>query len=241
MTLYLSRLRLSRAPDARALRALIDPRETGPRLDAHHRLIWAVFADRADRTRDFLWREDGSGHFLTLSARPPIPTDLFDPPEVKTFAPDLRAGDRLAFTLRANATKDRPRGQLDPQNPKKDRRVDIVMDLLREVPGAETLQGRSPSARPERRLDLARQAAEAWMTRQGARAGFVPQEVFVQHYDAVTLPGHRGKRRGAPRLGILDLSGHLEVGDPETFVTALGNGFGRGKAFGCGLMLIRRA
>jgi len=74
MTLYLSRLRLSRAPSARALDALLNPAEPGPRIDAHHRLLWAVFADSPDRQRDFLWREEGDGLFLTLSARAPAAT-----------------------------------------------------------------------------------------------------------------------------------------------------------------------
>ena len=41
MTLYLSRLRLSQSPSVQALDALLNPEGQGPRLDAHHRLIWA--------------------------------------------------------------------------------------------------------------------------------------------------------------------------------------------------------
>ncbi len=41
--------------------------------------------------------------------------------------------------------------------------------------------------------------------------------------------------------GVLDLEGEIEVTDPAAFATALAQGFGRAKAWGCGMMLIRRA
>ncbi|WP_243641924.1 type I-E CRISPR-associated protein Cas6/Cse3/CasE [Rhodovulum steppense] len=44
-----------------------------------------------------------------------------------------------------------------------------------------------------------------------------------------------------PQFGILDLEGRIEVTDPEALLARLARGFGRAKAFGCGLMLIRRA
>jgi CRISPR system Cascade subunit CasE len=49
-------------------------------------------------------------------------------------------------------------------------------------------------------------------------------------------------RRGANmKIGVLDFEGVLEVTDPDRFVDAVAQGFGRAKGFGCGLMLIRRA
>ena len=47
--------------------------------------------------------------------------------------------------------------------------------------------------------------------------------------------------RRAIELGVVDLEGILQVGDPELFLGALRKGFGRAKAYGFGLMLIRRA
>jgi CRISPR system Cascade subunit CasE len=41
-------------------------------------------------------------------------------------------------------------------------------------------------------------------------------------------------------FGVLDISGVLEVRDPARFLARLIQGFGRARAFGCGLMLIRR-
>ena len=81
MTLWLSRVRIARGSDLDTLRPLLDPgalheaamdsREKGRRTDAHHRLIWTLFADSPDRRRDFLWRDEGAGRFTILSHRPP--------------------------------------------------------------------------------------------------------------------------------------------------------------------------
>lgn len=198
------------------------PREPGPRLDAHHRLLWAAFSDSPDRRRDFLWREDREGEFLTLSARPPARHDLFEPPEVKAFAPHLDPGNRLAFALRVNATRER----------KDVGRVDVVMDALHALPKDDRA--------PERTMIAQREGA-AWLRRQGEAAGFAIITAVAEDYSVAALPRHRGKRAGQPQFGVLDMTGTIELTDPAAFLARLAQGFGRAKAFGCGLMLIRRA
>lgn len=222
MTLYLSRLRLSQSPSAQALSGLLNPGDPARRMDAHHKLLWAVFSDGPERQRDFLWREDSAGVFLTLSARPPLASDLFTPHEVKDFAPVLAAGDQLAFSLRANATRAR----------KGVGRVDVVMDALYGIPSG---------ARAEDRMILAQPAGSDWLAGQGAKAGFRLIHAEVGDYSTFTLPGFRGPRKGQPQFGILEMTGVLHVTDPAAFTAQLVQGFGRAKAFGCGLMLIRRA
>lgn len=220
MTLFLSRLRLSQSPSVQALDKLLNPDGQGPRLDAHHRLIWSAFAETADQTRDFLWREDEKGVFFALSKRRPVAGDLLDA-EVKPFAPNLSTGDRLEFVLRANATRDR----------KGAGRVDVVMDALRDVPKGE---------RAAQRMDVAQREGATWFARQGEAAGFRTLQVVVGDYSVAVLPGYNGKRKGQPQFGILEMSGVLEVTDPALFLAKLASGFGRARAFGCGLMLIRR-
>lgn len=220
--MYLSRLRLSRSPSVAALSALLSPSASGERMSAHHRLLWAAFADGPDRRRDFLWRAEGEGEFLTLSARPPNEIDLFLRHEVKPFAPQLRAGDRLSFLLRANATRMKPGGQ----------RVDVVMDALHAIPAGQRAAVRAETAQTE---------GAAWMARQGASGGFRLIGAEVGSYTTEALPTHSGKRSGQPQFGILDMSGTIEVTDPAVVVSCLAQGFGRAKSYGCGLMLIRRA
>ncbi|SET85029.1 type I-E CRISPR-associated protein Cas6/Cse3/CasE [Paracoccus homiensis] len=243
MSLYLSRATLSRSPATTALKALIDPPEArgvglhdpdrGRVMDAHHRLIWSLFAGDASAERDFLWRSEGKGRFLILSPRPPAPdgAGLFDPPEIKPFAPDLRAGDRLGFVLRANATRTRKLGaQVRGQ------RVDVVMDALHGLPS-----GKDSDARRVARMDAATDAGRDWLARQGARAGFDLLDFAAADYSVVPLPDHRGKRRGQPQFGIIEMAGRLRITAPADFVAQMAQGFGRAKAFGCGLMLVRRA
>lgn len=49
---------------------------------------------------------------------------------------------------------------------------------------------------------------------------------------------HRG-RRGEIRFTSVDFSGVLVVADPVALASALSNGIGHAKAFGCGLLLLR--
>lgn len=222
MTLYLTKLEISHSPSAQSLASLISPQGEDARIAAHHKLLWAAFTDGPDRGRDFLWREEKAGVFLTLSARPPSPIDLFAPFEAKPFAPQLARGDRLSFALRANATRTKRGGG----------RVDVVMDALHSLAVEERAQAR---------MVFAQREGAAWFARQGNKAGFAPSSVVVDSYSTHALPDHRGPRKGQPQFGILDMNGTLEITDPEAFIAQLGQGFGRAKAFGCGLMLVRRA
>ncbi|MDN2565197.1 type I-E CRISPR-associated protein Cas6/Cse3/CasE [Aquibium sp. A9E412] len=261
MTLYFSRLTLKRDPSTEALRQLIDPSQRARATDAHHRLLWSVFSDAADRTRDFLWRSEPRGRFYVLSERPPEPHGLFEPPEVKTFAPALSAGDRLAFLLRANAVTQKPKDPNDrtPNGEPRRRKVDVAMHALRHLPGREASQ-RSGSAhevspRQAARFAIARAEAHKWLDAQGVANGFRPDPLpadeaqgapaagfELEHYFTVALPGdRRGRRKGEPRFGVFDMKGILTVTDPAAFLAKLAAGFGRAKAYGCGLMLIRRA
>lgn len=235
-SLWIARHQLSSSPDVNAVRDLIDParrhrggedaREQGRRTDAHHRLIWSLFADGPDRCRDFLWRSEGQGRFITLSAREPLRSGLFEPAEVKPFVPALRAGDRLGFVLRVNATRARKLGGSG-----RGKRVDVVMDALYET---------DPLQRAGLRPDLAQSVAETWVDGQGGRAGFKTDQCQVDGYTVHVLPGSPGKREGSPKYGILDLRGQITVVDPAAFLIRLASGFGHARAFGCGLMLIRR-
>lgn len=224
MTLFLSRLEINRDPQMQALSGLLDP-GSDQKMDAHHKLIWTAFAGDPGAKRDFLWREEGRGVFLVLSPCPPEQSPVFGAISVKEFAPDLREGDRLAFALRANATKTVKAGAVTPSGKERKRHVDLVMDAL--PPKGE---------RAAVRMEVAERVGREWLEGQGARNGFRPEAVGLEDYAV------RRFRRGALiTFGVLDLSGQVTVTDPAAFIAALARGFGRAKAFGCGLMLIRRA
>jgi CRISPR system Cascade subunit CasE len=224
---YLSRVRLKRDASVAALAPLLLPPGQARPAAAHH-LVWALFSDGADRRRDFLWREEAPGRFMTLSARPPAAMDLFDI-DTQPFAPSLAPGDHLGFVLRANAVISRSTGP-----GQRGRRHDVVMDVLHAMPQQE---------RADARLGAVITAGRAWLTRQGDAHGFVPDPACgVDGYDRVQVSRETKNRNAASPavFGTLDFTGVLQVTDPARFLAALGQGFGRARAFGCGLMLIRR-
>lgn len=223
-SLWLSRARLRQDAGLAALGPLLLPPEDDRRADAAHRLVWSLFADAPDRARDFLWREEAPGHFLILSGRPPAEDGPLFAVESKAFAPALATGDRLAFLLRANATT------AVRQEGRRGKPADVVMHALHALPQGE---------RAARRADAVREAGTAWLERQGERHGFRvdPGTLAVEGHDIRQVP----RRSAAPiRYAVLDLAGHLEVRQPDLFLAAVARGFGRARAFGCGLMLIRR-
>lgn len=228
MSLYLSHLRLSRDPAAQAFAELLLPARPGDRIAAQHHLMWSVFGDTADRERDFLWREESNGSFLVLSARMPQTTALFEAPRVKNYAPEFSAGDQMDFVLRANATR--------MKRDDKRTRVDVVMDVLHKVEQKD---------RAANRMRIATQEGASWLTRQGEKSGFRVIEAKAEDYSTVYLPRVKehtpASKKNDGCLGILDLSGRIEVLDPQLFLKSIMQGFGRAKAFGCGLMLLRRA
>lgn len=222
--LYLSRARLRRDAPVAALAQLLVPADASERPGASHRLVWALFADSAERQRDFLWREERPGQFMALSKRPPQDLHhLFDL-DYKPFEPVLSSGDRLGFTLRANPVVARPAGKGE-----RGKRHDVVMDVLHAVPAGERT-----AARPAAVLS----AGRAWLTRQGQAHGFAPMgDPAVDGYEQVRIQRHPAK---PAVFSVLDISGVLEVHDPDRFLASMTAGFGRARAFGCGLMLIRR-
>jgi CRISPR system Cascade subunit CasE len=222
--LWLSRATLRRDASVSALARLLVPEAASARPAAAHHLVWSLFADGTERRRDFLWREEAPGRFMTLSRRPPVNIEgLFDL-DSQPFAPMLAPGDRLGFTLRANPVVAR---SVAPGQ--RGKRHDVVMDVLKSV---------TPGQRAEARPDAVLTAGRAWLARQGATHGFQPEgEIAVDGYDRVVIP----RETGAPAtFGVLDISGVLTVQDPARFLAAQAAGFGRARSFGCGLMLIRR-
>ena len=228
--LYLSRARIKRETSVAALAPLLlghAGRGGSTRQPGHH-LVWSLFADDPGRQRDFLWREMDSGVFLILSAR--LPEDrhgLFEIAEPKPFTPDLEPGDQLRFSLRANPVIRRRH-----LSSRRSVKHDVVMDGLRSLAEGE---------RVSHRFAVMREAGFAWIERQGAKAGFTIRsgDVGMDGYDQ-----HRIARQGSARsmlYSTLDFQGVLTVSDPDLLLPAIAHGFGAAKAYGCGLMLIRRA
>ncbi len=86
-------------------------------------------------------------------------------------------------------------------------------------------------------------ALENWWKRQGERCGFQLSledngfgKLQNSAYQWHALP-EKGKQAG---FSSVDLVGELQIMDKEKFTAALFIGIGRSKAFGCGLLMIRK-
>ncbi len=226
MNLFLSRARLRTDAPVRALRDVLLPNDENARVAAAHRLVWTLFGDVQERKRDFLWRETNPGEFILLSSRPPEdPHGMFELDTPKPFTPEIAVGDRLRFSLRANATVSQSLGRDIRGRPQ-----DVVMSALYAL---------GPAERAAQRSETIVRVGREWMGRQGERAGFkFSAETDCRIVSHRVLALHRPGK--SARIGVLDVEGELVVTEPSRFVDALSVGFGRAKAFGNGLMLIRR-
>lgn len=228
--LWITRARLRQDASLAALVPVLLPEEPSARIGMAHRLVWTLFGDGPDRRRDFLWREDRPGEFMILSAREPNDGLLFNL-ETKSFAPRLEAGDRLCFRLRINPTIT----HAVPDRARRGKRDDIVMNALDSVPQEQ---------RAGKRKALIQSTAAAWLKTRAERAGFNLLALQADGYDQITIPRDASKasKKVKPiRFSVLDLEGVLEVKNPVLFLASVASGFGRARAFGCGLMLIRRS
>lgn len=199
-----------------------------------HQAIWKLFdlppkEARAGQPAPFLFRaeaQDGLPVFYVLSTQ--HPQDLQDLWQVdaKPYAPDLRAGDRLAFKLRANPTVARS------ATGERSRRHDVVMDAKLRLGWKDLPTQDRPSL-----AHLAYEAGACWLRERQERFGFRLEDAGLR------VDGyHTWRQRGGKGIALstLDFDGRLTVTDAGKFRTALFSGIGPAKAFGCGLVLLRR-
>lgn len=229
MMAYFSRVSLRRqAGGAGSLTAVL--REVATDHGGAHRLVWSLFSQDGNETRDFLFRpEPGDlGRFTTVSHRPPIDRHELWEIETKDYEPVLRNGTRLRFSLRANPTISRRDGD-------REARHDVVMDAKTRARDAGEAVGTG---------DLIQDAATEWLIRKGDVHGFKvqPGDVAVDGYTrSVFRHVNRRGDQGEIVIAGVDFDGYLDVTDAELFGRALIDGIGRARAFGFGLLLVRPA
>lgn len=188
-----------------------------------HQETWRLVGAGPDAERDFVYRAESTGRRPTLYALAPRPAR--DPDglwitESKPWRPALAEGDTLAYRLRANATV-----RVGST------RHDVVMHARHKLREA----GVPRDEQPDRRA-LEQEAGHAWLDRRAAAHGFTLIDTVVEGHHIVDMP-----RRGRTvRIATLEYSGLLRITDPERLSRALVDGVGPSKAFGCGMLLIRR-
>lgn len=91
---------------------------------------------------------------------------------------------------------------------------------------------------------LVHDAVSNWFRGDEANEGVAARNGFCANPAQLRVNGYRQhcmrRKQTDIQVSTVDISGLLTVREPERFVTALHNGIGKAKAFGCGLMLVRR-
>ena len=237
--------------------SVITPEERLLRQAAHelaqssygeHQWLWKFLPSSANQTRDFIFRrheQEQMPRFYVVSQRPPTAFNDAWQVQSRSYDPQLQEGQRLSFQLRANPviTKKNEDG--------KSQRHDVVMQAKKLL---LTEQGLSNEAKWADRKDenfkpllyeLVQKHCAAWLDGVAKRNGFeigLTDEDKPQRKLQVDAYEQRkaGKRDHNIRFSAVDFSGELLVTNPELFQLALFNGLGHAKAFGCGLLLVRR-
>lgn len=204
---------------------------------ASHQLLWKLFTE--DNERKFLFREEqeplgsslkGAPVFFVLSEQQPIMESELFTIQAKSFAPKLSIGDRLAFKLRANPTI-----SVRVEGEKRSKRHDVLM----HAKYLAKTQGVTDQTLINHKME---QAAKIWLAdpqrleRMGMSLDVVPD---VESYQQQKWTKNRDKNEIS--YSSVDYQGVLTVQSPERFLKTLLSGIGKSKAFGCGLMLVRRA
>ena len=220
--MYFSRIRLRNDADPKQLVGLTGYRE--------HQALWNLFDPDPQASRDFLFRRDETQaqpiYYLVSQRQPTDRRNLWQI-ETKDYYPNLRPGQTLAFSLRANPVIARSDGKGRSQ------RNDLVMDIKKQTGWQKLPADERPA------LDgLLQQAGESWLEPRLQKAGARLDNIRADGYRQ-----HRSYKRGQDkpiRYSTLDLQGTLVIDDVERFEGALFHGIGPAKAFGCGLLLVRR-
>jgi CRISPR system Cascade subunit CasE len=215
---------------------------------AEHQWLWKFFPSSADQTRDFIFRRhelEQIPRFYVVSKRPPTAFSEAWQVQSRNYDPQLQEGQRLSFQLRANPVITRK------NDAGKSQRHDVVMQAKKQLltehglsKEAKWADWNDESNKPFL-YELVQQCCAVWLDGVAKRNGFEialtdeeePQrKLQVDAYEQ----NKAGKHDHNIRFSAVDFSGELLVTNPELFHLALCNGLGHAKAFGCGLLLVRK-
>lgn len=190
-----------------------------------HRALWRLFPTQSPESRSqadearagFLFRmhhlETGRDAAVMLLSRIPPQTAAPDVEVLRTrpYTPALQPGDRLQFLLTANPIKT------------------IVDEAGRTDAKGEAKKCRVPLLREDQQRE--------WLARKLDGAARL-----LQLETQVEAPLYFHKGRGVPgKIATVSFEGTLQVEQAKAFLDLVTAGIGPAKAFGCGLMLVRRA
>lgn len=203
-----------------------------------HRQLWRLFPGEAPEPRasddekrhGFLFRVEDSQtgrptRLLVQSRRAPTRADGVLLIGKREFHPNPSAGQRLAFLLTANPVKTIV-----------DVEVEAKPDKLRRHVERNDRHGEKIARLPKSRVPIVKEEEQRqWLARKLADAGMVEAVSVLPHAPTYFRKGNRGGK-----LVTVTFEGVLNVADAERLTGLLEAGIGTAKAFGCGLLLVRR-
>lgn len=188
-----------------------------------HQAVWDLFADNPKRRRDFLYRLDFVERMplvYTISHRSPNDVKRLWHIESKEYLPKVEKGMKMGFSARVSPTVKRD-----------GKRHDVVMD-------AKYKAGMSDSNGKVSTQELIADSCGKWLEKRVQENGFKTLQFRADGYQQSRFNKAKG---GKPvRYSTVDITGVLKVVEQKPFVDMLFAGLGPEKAFGCGLMLVRK-
>lgn len=242
------------------------PNNSRPTLSAStpyrvHQALWQLFDLPSGSERPFLYREyqrGGDTFYYVLSKLKPKSDHPFFDVQSKAFNPKLYNGQRLAFELRAN-----PVVTVRDENGKSSRHDVMMMakkDMLAQgfddpyaIDDAMYQAGVNWIINPTRlakwgviihpKLELSAYTQHKFRrTNEDLnRQRYQSKDTNISKEDVKDKADSEiaNKKSRLIQFSSLDYEGALEIQDANLFYDKLLQGFGKQKAFGCGLMLIR--
>ncbi|MBL7999541.1 MAG: type I-E CRISPR-associated protein Cas6/Cse3/CasE [Candidatus Kapabacteria bacterium] len=202
-----------------------------------HKLLWNVMSYAPDQKRDFIFRQtsmpDGMPEFLVVSKHQPQSSFGVWDIQCKPYNVNLNNGDVLRYTLRCNPVFT-PFDRERIQSKAKSTRYDVIASAKRIEKEKAKKENKSIAINNQQ---LIYDTLLAWLEKRSLKNGFELDKTsfMVERYHYGQDPKSKDKS-----LSILDVTGYLNITDTDTFLHTLTHGIGHAKAWGCGLMLVKR-
>jgi len=207
------------------------------RADAYadHQWLWRFFRAVPGGSREFLFRRqdraDAPRYYVVSQSQPDGGNSAWSV-QSREYAPILRPGEQLRFDLRANPVVTVTDGN-------QSRRHDVVMHAKKRLLQQRGLRAWAQWTESDKPAlaDLVRDTCSTWLDQRAERLGC---EIDRDSLSVEAYVQHRGKGEKV-QFSTVDLSGGLTVVEPARMLDALYRGVGHARAFGCGLLLVRRS
>jgi CRISPR system Cascade subunit CasE len=236
---------------------------------AEHKWLWQFFPSSEEQKRDFVFRRheiDKMPRYYVVSQRPPKAFSEAWQVQSRSYDPQLQVGQCLHFQLRANPVVERKGGTVldETMTPKlrtvgkrageikqKVVRHDVVMHAKKQLLKANGFNNAAKwtdwQDHDNKPLlyELVQKHCAEWLNGVASRNGFeivltgdddTKRKLQIDAYEQVKASKHDRNIQ----FSRVDFSGELRVTNAVLFNHALLFGIGHAKAFGCGLLLVRR-